>query len=189
MKNPNGRTAAIVSDTRNPVMMSGTSGPRIFVRKEITKKTKNTTATRNRLLPLARSGMVDGVVIRSSLLEAAWLMSSGFTTAGPHGRGTVASFTRLSPRAPRRGPLHDRHLVDVVLGVGPKRLVHEAREDLARQDGRSLDRRHFRAHGMQPRHSDPGVELVSVVGNAVEIVRSEERRVGKECRSRWSPYH
>ena len=23
----------------------------------------------------------------------------------------------------------------------------------------------------------------------LEIVRSEERRVGKECRSRWSPYH
>ena len=23
----------------------------------------------------------------------------------------------------------------------------------------------------------------------VEITRSEERRVGKECRSRWSPYH
>ena len=22
-----------------------------------------------------------------------------------------------------------------------------------------------------------------------EIMRSEERRVGKECRSRWSPYH
>ena len=26
-------------------------------------------------------------------------------------------------------------------------------------------------------------EFVAVVG------RSEERRVGKECRSRWSPYH
>ena len=24
---------------------------------------------------------------------------------------------------------------------------------------------------------------------AVDHVRSEERRVGKECRSRWSPYH
>ena len=24
---------------------------------------------------------------------------------------------------------------------------------------------------------------------APEIERSEERRVGKECRSRWSPYH
>ena len=24
---------------------------------------------------------------------------------------------------------------------------------------------------------------------AAEYTRSEERRVGKECRSRWSPYH
>ena len=24
---------------------------------------------------------------------------------------------------------------------------------------------------------------------AVDVFRSEERRVGKECRSRWSPYH
>ena len=23
----------------------------------------------------------------------------------------------------------------------------------------------------------------------LEVMRSEERRVGKECRSRWSPYH
>ena len=23
----------------------------------------------------------------------------------------------------------------------------------------------------------------------VDLTRSEERRVGKECRSRWSPYH
>src|SRR2546426_1287321 len=27
------------------------------------------------------------------------------------------------------------------------------------------------------------------IENALPIVRSEERRVGKECRSRWSPYH
>ena len=26
-------------------------------------------------------------------------------------------------------------------------------------------------------------------GAALETTRSEERRVGKECRSRWSPYH
>src|SRR2546422_6903401 len=31
-------------------------------------------------------------------------------------------------------------------------------------------------------------DLVSTPG-AVFHVRSEERRVGKECRSRWSPYH
>ena len=33
----------------------------------------------------------------------------------------------------------------------------------------------------------------SPIGSAfklsTELVRSEERRVGKECRSRWSPYH
>ena len=27
------------------------------------------------------------------------------------------------------------------------------------------------------------------VMQAINIIRSEERRVGKECRSRWSPYH
>ena len=33
----------------------------------------------------------------------------------------------------------------------------------------------------------PFVHLLMVLGH--ENVRSEERRVGKECRSRWSPYH
>ena len=39
--------------------------------------------------------------------------------------------------------------------------------------------------------------LAAQVGNSVGVrdantvpeARSEERRVGKECRSRWSPYH
>ena len=26
-------------------------------------------------------------------------------------------------------------------------------------------------------------------GISFQVMRSEERRVGKECRSRWSPYH
>ena len=30
----------------------------------------------------------------------------------------------------------------------------------------------------------PGISMIQV-----SSVRSEERRVGKECRSRWSPYH
>jgi len=33
------------------------------------------------------------------------------------------------------------------------------------------------------RHYDPAV------GHTLYHQRSEERRVGKECRSRWSPYH
>ena len=33
-----------------------------------------------------------------------------------------------------------------------------------------------------PSHPHRGIETVT-------YMRSEERRVGKECRSRWSPYH
>src|SRR2546425_13258909 len=33
------------------------------------------------------------------------------------------------------------------------------------------------------------VEVLEVRLELVGIERSEERRVGKECRSRWSPYH
>ena len=31
--------------------------------------------------------------------------------------------------------------------------------------------------------------LLAFIGGFVKLIRSEERRVGKECRSRWSPYH
>ena len=31
--------------------------------------------------------------------------------------------------------------------------------------------------------------LSRIIQEYVEEARSEERRVGKECRSRWSPYH
>ena len=30
---------------------------------------------------------------------------------------------------------------------------------------------------------------ISIYADATSFARSEERRVGKECRSRWSPYH
>ena len=44
---------------------------------------------------------------------------------------------------------------------------------------------------------DKGVQGLYVNGSSGEciyqsvedVLRSEERRVGKECRSRWSPYH
>ena len=32
-----------------------------------------------------------------------------------------------------------------------------------------------------------GIQVLS--GRIDGVARSEERRVGKECRSRWSPYH
>ena len=36
---------------------------------------------------------------------------------------------------------------------------------------------------------DDEVEVIDVMKKKIRWDRSEERRVGKECRSRWSPYH
>ncbi len=36
---------------------------------------------------------------------------------------------------------------------------------------------------------EKGQEITRLAANADDHGRSEERRVGKECRSRWSPYH
>ena len=43
-------------------------------------------------------------------------------------------------------------------------------------------------------HLNESIQNVAAVSeeqaaSAEEVLRSEERRVGKECRSRWSPYH
>ena len=42
------------------------------------------------------------------------------------------------------------------------------------------------------RLTDSGLSMVEwrpIMGFLPPFSRSEERRVGKECRSRWSPYH
>src|SRR2546426_10299661 len=46
------------------------------------------------------------------------------------------------------------------------------------------------AGGDQPVQRLPNLELAEsrVLDDLVDVARSEERRVGKECRSRWSPY-
>src|SRR2546427_1233291 len=35
---------------------------------------------------------------------------------------------------------------------------------------------------------DEGHDVLQILA-VMQVIRSEERRVGKECRSRWSPYH
>ena len=39
------------------------------------------------------------------------------------------------------------------------------------------------------RDLNPFVAALSAGASDISQLRSEERRVGKECRSRWSPYH
>src|SRR5256885_13060811 len=46
-----------------------------------------------------------------------------------------------------------------------------------------------RFHDLGVCHADLNAHNVLLSEEAVYLIRSEERRVGKECRSRWSPYH
>src|SRR2546430_14332556 len=95
--------------------------------------------------------------------------------------------------APPIGPPADR-------SSDAERPVVPARADAAPSTSRSLvvvsNRLPFtvdrRPEGVRIRRSPGG--LVAALEPALAQrggvwVRSEERRVGKECRSRWSPYH
>src|SRR5260370_23702778 len=70
--------------------------------------------------------------------------------------------------------------------------------DLQRGQRRVLDA--GRAAGRHAASDPPGLRdrirsvtprqvAVAMLGITAAALRSEERRVGKECRSRWSPYH
>ena len=43
--------------------------------------------------------------------------------------------------------------------------------------------------GVDAAYAEGAFSLAARIGPARLHLRSEERRVGKECRSRWSPYH
>src|SRR2546430_6874552 len=70
--------------------------------------------------------------------------------------------------------------------------------DLLRRVTRQSSLRRMREFGVRPNRELGQNFLIDdnilrLIGDAAELdpgdVRSEERRVGKECRSRWSPYH
>ena len=44
-------------------------------------------------------------------------------------------------------------------------------------------------HGVDPDIVIDNDPIKEQTGEDQQVLRSEERRVGKECRSRWSPYH
>src|SRR3712207_4415935 len=109
------------------------------------------------------------------------------------------SFTDAGRRhaedAVRRHRLIERFLTDV-LGI-PWDEVHEEAERIEHAMSPVLEERMLAAigdaktcphgHPITPGSRIEGVPLADVEEGAK--VRSEERRVGKECRSRWSPYH
>ena len=51
-----------------------------------------------------------------------------------------------------------------------------------------MDKKYLQQEQMKPQQSWDAITEANRQA-AIEVIRSEERRVGKECRSRWSPYH
>src|SRR2546429_378749 len=95
-------------------------------------------------------------------------------------RSTGASFMKFG-RAPttertRMALLHRDALREI---ARPIHVAPAQDGDVIRQQLERDDRQHRRDQGWARWHRN----LV------IHEVRSEERRVGKECRSRWSPYH
>ena len=44
-------------------------------------------------------------------------------------------------------------------------------------------------HQPRPKKAKTAAERAKAYRQRKRVQKSEERRVGKECRSRWSPYH
>src|ERR1039458_8027022 len=102
--------------------------------------------------------------------------------------GSLQKFRRASKSFRRR---RVRRFQDIVLRK-PRQAGHDTEDQDLRDLGRSGTRRHVEdtedLRTREPRCQGSGDRWDD--GACDELPkRSEERRVGKECRSRWSPYH
>ena len=91
-----------------------------------------------------------------------------------------------------RSENEDKRMASELLEDPKERAEHIMLVDLARNDlGRVVE---FGTESVEElmvleRYSHVMHLTSQVTGNLADGIRSEERRVGKECRSRWSPYH
>src|SRR3712207_9267730 len=104
-----------------------------------------------------------------------------------------------------RAPLHPMRLYReldqvldrdaIVIGDGGDFVSYAGRVVDTYQPGCWLDPGPFGCLGSGPGYAlaakiaYPDRQVVLLLGDGAFGFRSEERRVGKECRSRWSPYH
>src|SRR3712207_9400283 len=118
------------------------------------------------------------------------VMLSGETAKGKYPIEAVTVMKRIAEKTdPLILPVEDAHLevgeitvttavakgtADVAEMIGAKVIVVATASGRAARDMR----RYF-----------PSADILAITNNEKTANRSEERRVGKECRSRWSPYH
>ena len=94
---------------------------------------------------------------------------------------------------------HQMHLPPRLAWDTPRQLAdHVALQLLPGESGEVVDARPQAARDVPPgtlwaftefRTMDEVMAAEQLAAACTDGIRSEERRVGKECRSRWSPYH
>src|SRR3712207_9508320 len=94
-------------------------------------------------------------------------------------RSTLFPYTTLF----RSSPANGLTLCSGSLGANPANDVPA----IARRFAKRIWFAHLRNVAKEPDGSF--MEADHLGGDTDMVSRSEERRVGKECRSRWSPYH
>ena len=78
------------------------------------------------------------------------------------------------------------HLFNEIMELEEQAIITEEYKDITNNDMHIIEAVGLGGNKM----SDIAAKLNITVGSlTTSMNRSEERRVGKECRSRWSPYH
>src|ERR1041385_9333494 len=133
-------------------------------------------------------------------LLALTVIACGRTSPSPQGSGTGDPGSKTSdPRSPTPDPSQRKYLLERVDDAAVVQLYADGFEKLPLREktliwhlyqaaiaGRDIfiDQKHRNALEMR------GILDQNVAHpQGIDPARSEERRVGKECRSRWSPYH
>ena len=129
---------------------------------------------------------------------------------GPNGAGKTTLFQLLSglfvpdsgrieimghdmlrnpvPALAKLGIVFQQPTLDLELTVTGNLLFHAGLHGIARSVAKPRIAAELQRLGLAERAHDKAAQLSGGNRRRVEL-RSEERRVGKECRSRWSPYH
>jgi len=111
----------------------------------------------------------------------------------PTAHGPVSAIVRL----PGSKSMTARAMVLAAVSTGPSTLIYplRARDTELMAGGLRAMGTHVstvddaRWLGRPRPLAGPAHVDVGLAGTVMRFLRSEERRVGKECRSRWSPYH
>src|SRR5256885_916199 len=114
-------------------------------------------------------------------------------SVGTASRAVVDASVRIASSGSRLGSLRDVFDIYTIIFLALAVFIFlRLRSVLGQRTGRErppYDPYSSARDAMRPAPA-PGDKVVALPGRAPDAAqRSEERRVGEECRSRWSPYH